>query len=346
MECHQGRASTVQVNASIERAGLSLDDHDIVSPDLGFTNIHYFAAAATQYGTLAKGGYEYPGRGYDPIFEHVAGYQTCVECHNPHTLEVRYEECTVCHTDYRSRDDLVQIRMEGPLVDYDGDGNITRGIYREFEGLRDILHDLIQTYALGVTGTPIVYRPGRHPYWFIDSDGDGQISDAEMTAENRYNAWTPRLARAAYNYQVSRKDPGIYAHGGKYIIQLLYDSIEDVNAGVAEPIDMARLRRNDHDHFAASEAAFRYWDETGIVPATCSKCHSAAGLPFFLSEGVHIPQPSSSGLNCATCHNDVSTFSRFEVEEVVFPSGARVYALTHYCTTNGHFIRPPGLQTT
>ena len=40
-------------------------DQDTVSPRQGFTNIHYFAAAATKYGTLAKGGYEYEGKTYD-----------------------------------------------------------------------------------------------------------------------------------------------------------------------------------------------------------------------------------------------------------------------------------------
>ena len=42
-----------------------MEDMDAVSEDLGFTNIHYFAAAATLYGTLAKGGYEYEGKTYD-----------------------------------------------------------------------------------------------------------------------------------------------------------------------------------------------------------------------------------------------------------------------------------------
>src|SRR5690606_24442073 len=60
MECHQGRASTVSVDQRIADAGLT-ERLDTVSEDMGFTNIHYYAAAATQYGTLAKGGYEYGG---------------------------------------------------------------------------------------------------------------------------------------------------------------------------------------------------------------------------------------------------------------------------------------------
>jgi hypothetical protein len=49
MECHQGRASKVQVDEAIaESFGEELDTP---SPDQSFINIHYFAAAATRLGT-------------------------------------------------------------------------------------------------------------------------------------------------------------------------------------------------------------------------------------------------------------------------------------------------------
>ena len=77
----------------------------------------------------------------------------------------------------------------------------------------------------------------------------------------------------------------MFAHGGKYIIQLVYDSIEDLNSVLSRPIDLTHTRRIDDGHFAGSEEAFRHWDEEGEVPATCSKCHSVNGLPLFLNEG-------------------------------------------------------------
>lgn len=325
MQCHQGRASTVSVNESIVNAGLDpVADLDTVSEDLGFTNIHYYAAAATRYGTAAMGGYEYEGQAYDPKFDHVEGYDTCVSCHDPHTLEVQFDECTVCHTDLRDAEDLVDIRMAGSLVDYDGDGDLSEGVFFEIEDMRVILYDLMQTYAAEVSGTGIVYDQQAYPYFFIDGDGDGEVSEGEAAFPNAYNAWTPRLAQAAYNFQVSLKDPGRYAHGGKYIIQLLYDSIASLNEAVAAPVDMEALHRNDHGHFAASEEAFRHWDEDGAVPGNCSKCHSAAGLPLFATEGVSISQPVASGLNCATCHSNVETFELYVFDEVTFPSGATV----------------------
>jgi hypothetical protein len=179
-----------------------------------------------------------------------------------------------------------------------------------------------------VAGTPLVYDSQAYPYFFIDTDGDGMVTEGEAAFPNAFNAWTPRLAKAAYNYQVSLKDPGEFAHGGKYIIQLLYDSIEDLNMAVTEQVDMSAMRRIDHGHFAGSEEAFRHWDSEeeggGIVPATCSKCHTANGLPLMATEGVSISQPASSGLNCATCHSDLTTFELYTFEEVTFPSGATV----------------------
>jgi hypothetical protein len=330
MQCHQGRASTVQVDAAIERAGME-DDIDAVNADLTFINIHYYAAAATIYGADAKGGYEYEGRSYDTRYEHVPGYDSCIGCHNPHTLEIRLDECAACHTGVASIEDLHNIRMAGSLADYDGDGNVTEGIRFEIEGLQEMLMEGIQAYAVEVAEVPIIYFSGGHPYFFIDTDGDGVLDDDEAVPANRYNAWTPRLLKAAYNYQTSRKDPGAYAHGPKYIIQLLHDSIEDLNTALSTPVDLGAARRNDPGHFQASATAFRYWDAQGIVPGDCAKCHTGTGLPQFLGEasrardqvtGVNVGQPPTSALNCSTCHDDVSQFTIRQVNQVRFPSGA------------------------
>ena len=318
MQCHQGRASTVQVNNAIEETG-SADDPDAVNEELGFINIHYYAAAATKYGTLAMGGYEYEGNSYDALFNHVEPYSTCIDCHNPHTLEVAIEGCTDCHAGLESTEDLPQIRTLASAVDYDGDGNMREGIRGEIETLQRMLYEVIRAYSNEVLETPLVYNAARHPYFFIDANADGEVDDGDSEP---FASWSPRLLRAAYNYQVSLKDPGSYAHGGKYTIQLLYDSIEDINQSLSEPLDLSNAHRIDHGHFAGSEEAFRHWDEDGFVPASCSKCHSADGLPFLLAEGVTVSQDLSNGLECTTCHSSLETFERYPVEEVQFPSGA------------------------
>jgi hypothetical protein len=171
----------------------------------------------------------------------------------------------------------------------------------------------MQAYSSEVSGVTVVYDPAAHPYFFDE-------------AGERFVSWTPRLAQAAYNYQVSQKDPGEFAHGGKYIIQLLYDSIESLNEALATPVDLSNAHRIDHGHFAGSEEAFRHWDaeDPAIVSADCTKCHTSEGLPLFLTEGVMISQEPSNGLNCATCHSDLTTFALYSSPEVTFPSGATV----------------------
>jgi len=323
MECHQGRASSLSVDNAIEEAGLT--DMDTVSEDLGFTNIHYFAAAATQAGGVAMGGYQYPAQVYDSKFAHVEEFDSCEGCHNSHTLELKLEECQSCHEGVLSLEDLPDIRWQGSLVDYDGDGDMEEGIAYEIEGLQEMLYQAMQAYASEVPGTGIVYESHTYPYFFIDGNSNGEADEDEANYGNQYNAWTGRLAKAAYNYQTSLKDPGAYAHGGKYIIQLLYDSIEDMNTVLSSPVDLTKAHRIDHGHFAGSEEAFRHWDEDepAVVSASCSKCHSAEGLPLFIKEGVSITQPTANGLLCSTCHESVGKNESpiYVVEEVEFPSG-------------------------
>ncbi len=313
MQCHQGRQSTVSVNDHVAAAGVA--DDDTVSEDLAFRNVHYFAAGATLYGGQAMGGYQYDGKTYDARFAHVEGIDTCIDCHDPHTLEVRVEMCSACHVDVSSKEDLADIRLLGSGVDFDGDGEVSEGIAVEIEHLQEVLYEAIQAYASDA-GTPVVYDSHAYPYFFIDTNANSEADADEANYGNRYNAWTGRLLKAAYNYQYSKKDPGAFAHGGKYVIQLLYDSIEDLDAGL-----VAGLHRDDAGHFAGSTEAWRHWDEDGEVRSSCARCHSATGLPFYLETGVNVAEPLANGMLCSTCH-DPETYAPYAVDEVEFPSGA------------------------
>lgn len=319
MNCHQGRTSVVQVDESITKAGAASED--TVSADLGFTNIHYFAAAVSRYGSEVKGGYEYAGKSYDVFFDHVDGVQACQDCHNPHSLELELNKCVGCHKNVTSLESVRDIRMQSSGVDYDGDGDVKEGIADEIEGMQTLLMSAIQAYGKDIAGTPIVYSATTYPYFMIDANADGKWDDGDT---EKYTSWTPRLVKAAYNYQLSIKDPGAFAHGGKYIIELLYDSIEDVNTQLTTPVDLTMVHREDAGHFDGASEAFRHWDEEGAVPGSCAKCHSGYGLPTFIAEGGVLSEPATDGLMCSTCHDSVSEFTRYTVETVTFPSGAKL----------------------
>ncbi|HHW86683.1 MAG TPA: polyheme membrane-associated cytochrome C [Chloroflexi bacterium] len=264
-ECHQGRQSTAGIDAMIENAGASLDT---VSDALDFSRTHNNPGVALKYGTAAKGGYEYAGNAYDSEFAHVPGYRTCTECHDSFTLAVRVEECRLCHTEVKTAANLVEIRMDGSAVDYNGNGNVDEGIAAEISALQAMLYQNIQTYARQVSRRPLVHTPDTYPYFFNDLNQNGQLEANEAVYDNRFRAWTPRLLRAAYNYEASLRDPGAYAHNPKYVIQLLYDSIASLNQAVWDQIDMSRLHRIDSGHFAGSEETFRHWDAERNVSIT------------------------------------------------------------------------------
>ncbi len=241
---------------------------------------------------------------------------------------MKLDTCKQCHTNVKTEADLQNIRMNGSLVDYNGNGDTTEGIAKEVQGLQAMLLTAIQTYGNEVNKAPIAYTADSNPYWFVDANGNGKVDAGETTA---YASWTPRLLEAAYNYQLSVKDPGAFAHNAKYVIQLLYDSIDDLNSTLTTKVDLSKAVRDDAGHFNGSAAPFRDWDQTGIVPGTCAKCHAPSGLPTFLgvaansSDGVsggNVDAPAGNGMKCSTCHNDVSTFTRYTVDNVKFPSGA------------------------
>jgi hypothetical protein len=330
MVCHQGRASGSTVDQAIA-TNILTDTLDTVSDKLMFINNHYFAAAATQYGSVAAGGYQYAGNSYDGKFLHAGGLDTCISCHDQHTLEIKLSTCQGCHSNVTSVDDLKKIRMNGSLVDYNGNGDVSEGIAAEVSGLQDMLLQAIQAYAKEVAGSSIGYDESTYPYFFVDENDDAKLEENEVTADNNYASWTARLLKASYNYQLSVKDPGAFAHNAKYVIELLYDSIADLNTKLITPIDLSKAHRIDAGHFAATEEQFRHWDSVGEVPATCSKCHSATGLPLFIHEaaassdgvtGVTIGQPVSQGLACTTCHDGSNFPATYAVPAVKFPSGA------------------------
>ncbi len=229
LSCHSGRTSYENVDAATDRPGKD----DAVADDLRFVNIH-FAAAAVWAGAQGAGGYEYPGRSYAGVFDHAPGAQTCTDCHDAHSSRVQEASCASCHGDRP-----VQAIRAGS-ADLDGDGDQAEGLAAEIHGLHAALGQAMSSYAAHVGAKPILYT-WTYPYFVVDLNGDGQLDGDDLALTNAYTGYTPRLLRAAYNYQVIAVDPGAWAHNPIYAAQLLHDSIADLGrAGAQVPAIGAR----------------------------------------------------------------------------------------------------------
>lgn len=232
--CHQGRESTVSVNKALD--GLA---EDTASKKLGFINIHYRAAGATRYGTEAKGGYEYAGKTYVGLYLHDKASTVCKDCHTLHTFRVDVVNCNLCHRAVKKPADFKNIRRTAG--DFNGNGDEKEGMAKEIDGLHEALYGAIREYAAREVGKPIVYDSHSYPYFFNDKNANGKVDSGEAIYPNKYRSWTPRLLRAAYNYQFVAKDPGMYTHNPMYVLQLLYDSLESLSGKTK--VDMARMKR-------------------------------------------------------------------------------------------------------
>ena len=234
MTCHQGVESTNSVNKAVAALG-----DDAIEPKLEFINVHYTAAGAMLFGTMARVGYEYPGKSYAGRFQHQQPYAQCITCHELHTVAVKFAACGGCHRQVTDKASLRRIRVS--TADYDGTGDANEGLAQEVDHQRDRLLAAIMAYAKAVAGKPVVYDLESYPYFFVDTNGNG-IADKDKTKfPNRYKSWTPRLLKAAYNYQFVTKDPGAYAHNPTYALELLYDSIADLGGKVA--VDLGKVTR-------------------------------------------------------------------------------------------------------
>lgn len=214
--CHQSRAS----GASVDKA-VGERDPDQPDPELSFINPHYATAASTWLGGFGASGYQYPGKDYSGRFFHARPVATCVSCHEPHTLKVATETCLTCHEDGNPRDIRISRRS------HDGSGKLSVGIHADVEGLSARLMQMMVAYSREVAGVTLIHDPHSYPYFFADANGDG-VADQDKGAPQSYNAFTPRLLRATFNWKLVTADTGAYAHNPHYAMELLYDSIEDL----------------------------------------------------------------------------------------------------------------------
>lgn len=188
MTCHQGR----QAMATIDETTVGMTPDDVPmedgKPALGFKNVHSLSAGASLYGSDAVVAYQYTGKTYAGKFVHgnsAMAPATCAFCHEVEGEKHAFE---------------AKVNTE-PLAD-------------EIEALSAALYAEIQAYATAHGGS-VVYEGLTYPYFFKD-DGNGVVDPGEAIYPNGYKNWTPRMLKAAHNFQISRKEHGAWAHNTDY----------------------------------------------------------------------------------------------------------------------------------
>jgi len=89
----------------------------------------------------------------------------------------------------------------------------------------------------------IAFTKAAYPYWYADSNDNGRIDPEELKMANKYPAYTPRLLQAVYNYTYAVRDPGGAYHNGRYVLQLLYDSLDSLAASGKAGVSMSGKAR-------------------------------------------------------------------------------------------------------
>ena len=199
--------------------------------------------------------------------------------------QARWDACATCHPGVK---DLPTRATSGMMSsrnrDYDGDGNRDRGhLPRARRAARRSCSQAIARYGVEKNG-PLCY--GEHASLLVQGHQRqrGHAAPRRQCRANGYKRWTPRLPKAAFNYQMASKDPGAFAHNAKYIMQLLYDSTTDVNERLVVKIDLARPVRGDPATSTAPARPPATGTANEAVHASCSRCHSGQrGFRFFVA---------------------------------------------------------------
>jgi len=228
MTCHGALTAGTRIDTA--NAGV---DPDSPIENSSMVTPHYFHAAAVHEGSDAGVGYQYEGKTYVGTFKHANSVDTCIKCHDPHSLHLQdvpesdASLCSTCHSNVSGWADFRSVSMS--KIDYDGDG-VVEPVYDEIEGMKELLLKAMNQYSIAVINTGFGLKLDSYPYAFVDTNQDGTVDESEGIFPNAYKTFTPRMLKAAFNFMFVQKEPAAYVHNADYVLQLLYDSIEDLSS--------------------------------------------------------------------------------------------------------------------
>ena len=143
----------------------------------------------------------------------------CAFCHlSDHSFLPQSNQGCGCHG---NPSDIESIRTNRG-TDYNGNGDANEKLKLEVETFGNRVLLAMQAYTVREGLAFIVYDPDAYPYFFDDQG-------------NRYGDWDAPLMKASFNYPFWIKDHGSGSHNTHYVLQLLYDSINDLQT--ASPLN-------------------------------------------------------------------------------------------------------------
>lgn len=219
--CHQGRESGWSLYKTIVNAGADPYDGIDTSLAISLPGPHYLVAGATLFGVK---GYETPTKTYTPgnPFHQTA---LCTGCHmadssdetlgghTTHMANGEHQNITVCRQCHGPS--AASFETIGNLRDMDGDC-VQSHARDEIDGLSNAVSG-----ALALQN--IFYNPSVYPYFFTTP------APEEQNFGTRVTTWSESQLGAAFNLMFIGGDPGAYVHNFRYAVQLLRDSLENLN---------------------------------------------------------------------------------------------------------------------
>jgi hypothetical protein len=310
---------------------------------------HYLGAATTMLGGETQVYVQYGGT-YTKRNDH-GGLAACTACHNAHTGELPPDsaaapaainpwevgaKCGTCHFDeldgspVRTMAQIEDQRQFGFEGDIDQNGT-EQGLKLEIEGLKAKLLAALKAYGTNVGGGDLcIVVSNTAPFLADTVKAQVNTTDACGAGANAtdYTKFTARSLKASFNYMAIQNDPGAWAHNPRYVIEIIYDAIADLNAGLTAKgyttAVVANGLRSFNGHFGAADAAskygaFNHWSAAGTPPnftgtnTMCGVCHSGnvgfteyiatyGGTSNTVTDGSLTKAMPVTGMQCATCH--------------------------------------------
>ena len=247
--CHRGREAKATVDAA-----------DRGRASRRFKNVHYLPAGRGQARLGRPRRLRVRRQDLRRRRCRTSGGTQCTSCHDPvgshHTFQITDAwdgTCRACHADAERRPE------EHPPHPHRSTTTATATPPSRWPPRSTAWRRATLAAMQAAAAAPgLCYAPGVYPYFFKDTERRQDLQRRPRRwPPTPSPAWTPALVKAAFNYQLSRNDPGAWAHNFDYMAELLYDSAADWGTLVRRYVRACRESGNGREN----KSRGRHWPD-------------------------------------------------------------------------------------